>query len=271
MKIPKAEKRPRPYWHVDVKWIVGILLFFALGAALLLFNLSKVTEREFVVETSATVVAGLFSRDGLDSDEGLDDLRKKAEAMPGDTITPIEQFKWLTISKQDIQTLSPRELRVKLFSQITGPIYDKGLEAAAMDFTTSKKDQESFVRDASLLGVVTKDTHETVKRLTWIVGAVALVLMVVMILFSAGWGRLVGPAVVMLLVSVPGALVGLLVKSRPPEGGSPLQSLPLGAAESLGNSLGQSYGTAAVVGFSLLFIALVGKIVQRIFKKRRED
>jgi hypothetical protein len=266
MKIAQPEKKARPYWHIDAKWIFGTLLFFTLGAALLLFNLSKVTERDFVVEVSATVVASLFSRDGLDDEQGIEEFRQLAAQSKQDTIRPIEDFPWLTLSKEDVLKLSPRELRIKLFSQVTGPVYDKGLEEAAADFTDNEADRAEFVEQASLLGVVTEQTHQTLQKVFWIAAIVSLVFAAGLVFFSHGWGRLVSPAIVMLVVSPIGALAALLVKNPPTDGDGPLAALPEGVASEVGTTLSQSYLVVAAIAVTLLLIALIGKIVQKIIR-----
>lgn len=264
MVRPLTSKSTRPYWHVDLKWVFGILLFFSLGTALLFFNLSKITERDRAVNISATVVANLFSKDGLDDDKGLDEFRQKAALAPGDTIAPIEQFPSITISKQDALTLPPRELRIKIFQQITEPIYDKGVKGAATQFAPDKEGQDQFAKNATLLDVFTKTTHDVTQKI--FVGSLiaSLVFMASVIFFSSGWGRLVSPAVVLLLVSPLGSILGLLLTHPPKDGDSPFLALPANIAQEIGNGLSQSYLAALVIGATLLLAAAVAKLVGRI-------
>lgn len=267
----KQTHKTRPYWHVDLKWIAGIELFFALSAALLLYNLSAITERERAVTISSTVVASLFSRDGLDDEKGLEELKQKAALLPGDSIRPIEQLPWIIISKADLASKSARDLRLDIFSQITGPIYDKGLEGAAQGFTSNAAEQEQFTQQASLLGLLTKQTHETLRVAFVIVLVVAAVALAQLVFFSAGWGRLVSPAVVFLIASPIGAIAGLLLTYPPANGDGPLTVLPPVVTSELGSLLSGSYLMVAIAGVSLLFIALIGKIVQKIVRRSQLD
>jgi hypothetical protein len=267
---PSAKDHTRPYWHVDAKWICAILALFALGLALMFYTLSTVTKRDFAVRTSATVIGNLFSREGLDSDEGLKELQKKARNTPGDTVTPIKEFPAITIPKEDIQTLEPRELRIKLFSQLTGTVYDKGLEGAADDFTNNPKDREEFINQASVLGVFTESTHQTVKTLFWITAIVAIVFLAGVIYFSAGWGRLVSPGLLLLLVGIPGSIIGLFIANMAGEGGGPLANLP-DIRQDLSDSFNRSYLFATIVGVFLLLVAFIGKMSRSVMQKSKNN
>lgn len=260
--------KTRPYWHVDLKWISGILLFFALSSALLFFNLSKLTERDKSVEISATIVASLFSKEGLDDEQSLEELRQQAALLPGDTVAPLPQFPGVQISKEDLATKSAREIRIAIFKQLTEPIYDKGIRGAAASFTPDPAEQDEFVKDASLLGIFTKATHDMMQTAFVIATIVSIALLAALIFFSAGWGRLVSPAVLLLAVSPIGALLSLLLLFPSPEGDGPFSLLPRSVAQEIGGSLAQSYLVAAILGIVLFLAALIGKITQKILHRR---
>lgn len=260
---------PRPYWHVDLKWVMGILLFFALGVSLLLYNLSTLTERERATTISATVIASMFSKDGLDDPGDIEAFKQHAALIPGDVITPIPQFPTLKVTKADIMTKSPRELRIALFKQLTEPIYDKGLRGAAQEFTTDPAAQAQFQKDATLLGVFTKNTHDSLQRAFVWATLVASVLLIMLIYFSAGWGRLVSPGIVLLLVSPLGTVFSLLLLYPPKDGDAPFAALPAGVAQEIGASLNQSYMSVTIIGASLLVIAGVGKVIYTASRRKK--
>lgn len=267
MLTKQISNRPRPYWHVDAKWIAGILLFVNLGACLLLYNLASLTERDHAVNISATIVASLFSPKGLDDASGLKEFRAQAAKMPGTTIAPIEQFPSIRISKHDALTLGPRDLKIALFSQITGPIYDLGLKEAAKQFTSSPADQQKFINQAQILGILTKNTHDILQRLFLISSVATVVLFGILVLFSAGWGRLVSPGVVLVSVSPVGTLASLILLHPPTGDGSLTSTLPSNIVEDVGASLSHSYMYAMILGFVLLAFALVGKIASSVLHR----
>src|SRR5262249_44550856 len=154
--------------------------------SLLLYNLANLTERDHAVNISATIVASLLSPEGLDDASGLQEFRAQVAATPGTTVAPIKQFPTIRISKHDALTLGPRDLKIALFSQITGPIYDLGLENAAKQFTPKPADQEKFVNQAQALSILTKSTHETLQHVFQMTAIASVFLMALLVFFSAG-------------------------------------------------------------------------------------
>lgn len=251
-----------------MKWFFGLLALLALGISLLFFNLSTLTERDRAIELSATIVAGLFSKEGLDDTSGLEEFRKKAAAALGDTLAPIEQFPSVQISKNDALTLSPRDLRIAIFSQLTTPIYDKGLKGAAAEITQDPTEQDKFTREATLLGVFTKSAHDVLQRIFYVSAFVALMCIAAAIYFSAGLGRLVTPSLLLLAASPLGAIAGLLLSHPPQDGDSPFAALPPTVAQEIANGLNHSYTYAALFGILLLVIALALRIFRGIRKSQ---
>ncbi len=266
--IPKSPLKMRPYWHVDLKWICGLLLLVSLVATLGLYNLSRLTERERAIELSATLIALAFSPGGLDGEEGVAEYRAKATTQPNEQIE-VPNLPGITISKQDVLTLSPRALRLKIFSQISAPIYDKGVEGAVKERTTDPAQQGQFEKNAFALQLFTAQTHQLFNRYFRVALGVSLVLLAGLVYFSRRWGRLVSPGLVLLWVSWPGALIGLFILYPPPNSdGGPLGFLPAEIATPLGRPLQQSYGLASLAGASLLVIAALGKLLTRLRARR---
>lgn len=259
------EAKPRPYWHVDAKWITGILLILLLATTLLLFVLSKITNRENAVELGSLALATAFSREeGLDGTASIEEFKKEAANQVGDQLHPLPDIQAVVISRQDLETLSPREIRLKIFRQIVEPLYDKGVEGAAQQFTNDPAAQEKLANDASLLRVFTKSFHDRISSLLLLSVFITLVLLAGFIYFSFGWGRLGNPGALLFIVGLPGALVGLLMANPPTDGdGGPFKYIPAELGERIGSHLQLTYGSVAVVGFVLMLIALVGSVVSR--------
>jgi hypothetical protein len=260
-------QHPRPYWHLDAKWIAGILLFFSLGACLLLYNLSALTERRQAVTLSAAVVANLFSPKGLDDTNGLNEFRQQVAKMPGTTVSPIPQFSSIKLSKHDALTLSPADLKIAIFSQITGPIYDIGLEAAAKQFTPNPAEQQQFVKQAAPLGILTTSTHTLIQSLFVASLCTSVILAAFLIFFSAKWGRLVSPGIVLLAISPIGTLASLLLLHPPAGAGLFGASVPTSVTQSVGGTLGHSYPYATALGVALLVAAFIGKIITSVTRQ----
>lgn len=271
MTIDTQPTKVRPYWYVDLKWITGILLFFSLGVSLLLAASYNVTKKDVATEAGTLVVASLFSPDGIDAAEDLTPLRQQLVMDPDKTIAPIPNFPGATITEQDMNDLSPRELRLKIFRQVIAPIYDKGVEGAAKEFTSDPVQQKKFINDAQLLQLLTDRTHKMIGGMLLMTTGVTMVLAAAVIFFSWRWGRLVSPGLVTLLVSIPGTFLGLLL-SYPPKNGDTggVNALPPEAAGMLSVAVGSVYFWAIWIGVGLLISAGIGKIVSRIIKRRTE-
>jgi len=266
---PVQPKSPRPYWHVDAKWIAGILLFISLGASLLLFNLWSLTERDRAVNLSAVVVANLLSKNGLNDASGLRQFRTMVSHTKGNTIAPISEFPSVKISKHDALTLDAAQLKIALFSQITGPIYDLGLEAAAKQFTSDPARQQQFIQQASTLGVLTKSTHELLMNLMVASMIISVLLLVAVVYFSAGWGRLASPGFIFLTASPFGSVTGLILLLTSTGSGSLQSILPASTAQDIGGLLSRSYALAFVAGIVLLVTAFIGKVISMLVHQSR--
>jgi hypothetical protein len=265
-----APKQPRPYWYVDFKWLFGIFAVIFLGASLLLFNLAALTERSSATTISATLVASMFSPEGLNDDKGIEELKKQIESLSGDVVVPIEAFPWLHISKNDIIDLSPRDLRIFVFKQMTEPIYDKGLEAFSAEITSNKSDQKEFINQAFLLRIFTKSTHDILQTAFYITLTIAIACVSLVAYFSSAWGRLVSVSVLFILSSLLGAIVGLIMRTSPSSGYSPFSFIPQNILSELSGNLVSSYGLILSTGFGLLMIAAIGKIVQVIVSHKKQ-
>ena len=71
--------RPRPYWHVDAKWICGLML--------LVFNLVVLTAEKSAVELLTLGLALMYSQNGLDDEAEVAEMRRRIEASPDKMIS----------------------------------------------------------------------------------------------------------------------------------------------------------------------------------------
>lgn len=266
-----ASPHVRPYWHVDAKWVCGLLALGLLAGSLLLMMAAAITAPKYGVELAATAIATAFSRDGLDepmTPEEADKLRRQVAASPGGRFAPIPNFPTATITAADLE-LPPRELRLKIFRQIAEPIYTLGAEGAAKKFTSDPVQQEQFKKDAFLLGLLTRETHEKLKWLGgWGLGLSVLTLAGV-VFFSARWGRLANPGLLLLMVALPGVVLSIAVASPGPEtGGGPFSMLPPDIRPGLGAAVRDTYVPVAVTGLGLLVVAGIGRLVSAVRGRR---
>ena len=257
----KLLPKPRPYWHVDAKWICGIFLIFTLSAALLLSSLAKLTDEQRGPTISALIIGMLFIRDDAVDDK---EVREELEEQGG-VIYPLPNIPSIKITEADLR-LSPAEISLKVFKPITDSIYNDGLEATAEKFAATPEQREKFVKDAAVFNVFTKESHQSLAKFSKIFGFISLLLALGVVYFSARWGRLSNLGLLLLLISLPGTLLGLMIKN-PPKGEGPFSGLRPELTEQIGQAISSSYNKLTLVGILLVVVALIGRIFTAITHK----
>src|SRR3990167_600631 len=254
---------PRPYWHVDAKWICGILLVFTLSATLILLSLVKLTEQERAPAVGALIIGmGFIRGNTIDTEEA-----REALAEAGGVIQPIPNIPSIKITEADLK-LTPSEISIKVFRPITESIYNNGIEATADKFAATPEQKEKFVRDAALFIIFTKDTHQTLNKFFRFFAVVSLLLAIGVVFFSSRWGRLSNLGSLLLLMSLPGSLLGLLLKSPPKDGNGGLGSLSPELTEQIGQAVSSAYSKITLLGILLLAAALIGRIFSGFHKPK---
>ena len=259
----KLFPNPRPYWHVDAKWVCGILLVFTLAATLILFSLVKLTDKDRAPTVGALIIGmGFIRGNTVDTEEA-----REALAEAGGVIQPIPNVPSIKITEADL-SLSPAEISIKVFKPITESIYNNGIEATADKFGATPEQKEKFVKDAALLNIFTKDTHQALNKFFRIFAVISLLLALGVIYFSARWGRLSNLGTLLLLVSLPGTLIALLLKSPPKDGDGGLGSLSPELTTQIGQAISGAYIKVTLLGAALLAVALIGRIFSSIHKPK---
>jgi hypothetical protein len=257
--------KPRPCWHVDLKWTSAILLALALAGTLPVAGLYRATSEDSGRKIVAYVMAGLASPDGLDSERGVADLRDKVHRTGSETLdvggVPV------VVTAADVDTLSPRELRLKVFGSFAARFYDLGPKELAR---TRGADAKKAEADATLLRPFTRGAHDRIATVLLAFVAADLVLAGLVVLFSRRFGRLVSPGVVLVLAGLPGPLLWAVSTQH---GGAPAGSrigavagtvLPL-----LARDFAAGYLTVLAGGALLLAAAAVGKVIWSVRRGRR--
>jgi hypothetical protein len=261
------QPKMRPYWHVDAKWVCGLFLLATLSGGLLLMSLAALTAPGRGVEFATTVIASVFSRDGLDAPIDTTDLRARLAASPSGRIAPLDGFPAATITAADLN-LSPRELRLKIFRQIAAPIYEKGVEGAAKDFNSDPEKQKTFENDAFALSVFTRQTHDRLVRWGGIALGASAVLLLGVVYFSFGWGRLANPGLLLLIVALPGAVLSSAMLGMTGQGGA-FGVIPAAVVPDLVKALRDIHAPVAEMGVVMLVVAAGGKLWTEVSRRRQ--
>lgn len=272
----------RPYWHVDAKWITGILLILLLNGTFLLFILRQVTAPEPGIETLTVLLASSFSREGLDQEADMQIMRQKIAESPDGAWQPIPGLN-IVVREEDIAGLTPREMRLWFFRQLAEPIYyggQQGLVNLATD-PEMAKDMEGGIGP---MGFINAETHTKLNNALVVLGLVSLALLGLLIYFSYRFGRLGSPGCVIFLSAVPGLVLFSGMRGwleRAGQNPNPeteetyitvyTQMISRLAADALPDVVQkaiQTYLLLVILGASLMLAALIAALISRARRNR---
>ena len=257
----EIKPRIRPAWHINAKWVVGLVLLPVFALTFLAFNLYLLTNRENGIPASANLLSALYSPNSNIA-ESLISVRQMIEKSTDKSFSPFPD-KSIKITEEDLNKYSPQELKEKLFTQLAASIYDS---------------DESAPETVGLLIAFTKTGHAYIQKILLILLPIALVLMLLAVYFSYGFGRLATPGVMAILIGAPGALLlTLLQKSDDP---SAVPGADAGWSERIMfvvqslapqfEALRKNYLWLTYAGITLIAIGIVGGIVKKIIKKKEK-
>lgn len=262
--------RARPYWHIDAKWLVGLVLLVVWSATLLGFGLYRLTDEKVAVPLLTTLLATSFSREGLDSAKDLREFRERLRTAPDQTLRPMSELT-VAVRYDEVAELPPRETRLLIFRKLAEPLYHKGPDGILrLSPNVKPKQADRLKRDTGLISPLTLDSHHRLRVPLEILGAASLVLLALLVRFSSGLGRLVSPGVVLLLGGLPGLLLLAIL------GGLGDEATALSAGETAGvdyaarqvipialPAMTWGYLASLGLGAALLFAAAVGRVARR--------
>ncbi len=257
---------PRPYWHVDAKWVCGIIFALGLWVALVLHSLAAATTEQVAVPAATQVIAQLFSPQGLDDPGDIGKLKEEAARQPEGIVHPLPGT---TITRADLDSLSPRELRLKIFGQLVKPYYQLGVKGVAAQQTNDPKERESIEKQAGLLALINRQTHDWLQS-AFLISLAALVLPLAgLVYFSYRFGRLASPGFILTLVPLPAMVVGsalLAAGAGPPtmpgqSGGA--AALPPEALKLILQAVLPALWSVVAAGVALLLAAGIGRLIWR--------
>jgi hypothetical protein len=272
----------RPYWHIDAKWITGILLLFLLNITFLLFVFVQVTAADRGIDLLTITLASSFSRDGLDQEADLEIMHQKIVESPDGTWQPIPSLNIL-VREEDIRGLTPREMRLWFFRQLAEPLYYEGPQGLA-SLATDPEMRKNMEGGIGPLGFISAATHSKLQKTFYIFGSISLALMGLLVLFSYRFGRLGSPGCVIFLAALPGLTALSMVRGWLEHGAGNLvpltemttvtlytQMIARLAAEALPEIVQMAIRTYMILvlsGLTLILLALIGPLFMRKRKSK---
>ena len=269
-------KNTAPAWHKDVKWLFGILALIALHITLLGINVYRLTEEKIAIRLTATALASSFSPDGLDDPKSLAEVNQLLKYQ--NSISPIPGLN-LKITKEDFAGKSPREARIGFFEKLATPLYREGQEGVAK-LATDPKIKNDIKSGTSFLTIVSQKNHDFIGGIIKITSLICLLLLAGVIFFSQRFGRLFAPGLIITLVSLPGALLSFLLTTAlrlHPAATTVAREAGIGdkvgavwqvVGPDIVAVLAKTYQTALAVGLMFIGLALAGRIIHAIIRKK---
>jgi len=206
MSTPTGSK-PRPYWHVDAKWLTGIFLIFLLNITFLLFVLVQITGPKQGINLLATALASQlsFESGGLDAEDDIAIMRQKINESPDKQWQPIPGLE-IIVHAEDIEGMTAREARLWFFREWATPLYYDGPQGLA-DLMTDPEMKEGLMQGVGPLGIVSAATHSKLLVFFCISGLVSLFFLGLLVFFSHRFGRLGSPGCVIFVVAIPNLIL----------------------------------------------------------------
>jgi hypothetical protein len=269
----------RPYWHIDAKWICGLLLIAALGFTTLVFSLLRITEEGPAVDTLTRVMAANYRPGLLEQGGQADRVLRQMESL---VQTVIASLFGATPSRSESDATAEQPGPSAEALRPVAEAYYAGGSRGARRVAAASEPIPQIVKlvpeDQGLWSFYTLRMHEILQRVTLAGGAASLLLVVALISFSYRFGRLGSPGVVLTVVGLPGYLSLALIArtlrgvnavprlARTPlvwildQVDSRLLQIVLPSIE----MMGEVYRLVTVAGLGLVAIALIGSFTWRI-------
>jgi len=265
--------RRRPYWHVDAKWITGLVLVGVLSLTLLLFSLVRLTTLQSSVEIAGTLLAVAFSPQGLDDETEIAALRAALKASPEASVKPFAGLQ-VSVRAAQIQGLDARATRLYVFRQVAEPFYWLGSEALVgnMDDPVVRRDVTACL---GVLELFTAESHQRLQHALVAFGAASVGLLALLVNYSYRFGRVGSPGVVLSVSALPGVLFFSWVSAREPllaaSAARPERAGVLAPGSLLGAvlpevlpAMARTYLVVLAVGLGLMLVAVLGNVASRL-------
>jgi hypothetical protein len=198
-------KRPRPYWHMDAKWIAGLLLTGVLTLTMLVHSLAQITDEEFAVDSIALALVLALAEGDLDDESALEEFLLQVRDSPDGILQLVPGLR-ITVQEEEIAGLSPREAAMTIMRKVARPLYHGGSQGLA-DLADDPELADQIIEGGGLFNIMTRETHYNLRQALPILVGVCLLLLVPLVFFSYRFGRLGSPGFVVFAASLPGAFL----------------------------------------------------------------
>lgn len=260
----------RPSWFIDAKWFFGIFFTISLAIVLILFFMYKVTAEKPAIETMTKTIAITFSPLGLDDQTEIEKWREEINYSAEGFTKPLEGMS-LSLSREDLEGKNPRQVRLDFFERLARPAYENRYdEIISLADSQGLKDELQSIKWLSFLS---RDGHRAVETMLLIALIATFVFAIPFIFFSKSFGRLGNPGLVIFLVNFPGVITFLVLSTLSRGETTPTVDNIQGAVgyvlssllPSLARDVSRHYVLFFLIGLIMIVMAILGKLIWRLF------
>ncbi|NTU69376.1 hypothetical protein HGB13_00910 [bacterium] len=198
-----------PLWRKLLSKVSFVLLVPIISFTILFAVLFTITEERQAKDTLTLIIASAFSQKGLDDETEIIEIKNKMDLAGVDKFVPIDGV-MVEISRRDIEELSPRDLRLKIFAEIANLLYSQ--DEQEINRTITNDEIKKGLENAGFLGVISKNGHKETEKLFSYALLLACLVGAVVYSLNKGLDRLKVPAKAVLFGSLPGLLISFLLK-----------------------------------------------------------
>lgn len=258
----------RPNWQVDLKWLAGLACLVCILLASTAYSFSKLTEEEPATGIFTGIVA-TFAMEGSEP-EDFAEIQAQAAANPDDDFTIGDIT--LPVKGREVAGLSYDEAVDLVIGRIAETLYAEGPDAVEQYFADSSDPDSEDEFDLGPFGILTRDTHDSVRPFVIVFTVIALVLSALLVFFSRRFGRLGSPGVVLAVGTAPFALLWFAIK----EGTKVTDGEGVGSAlaQALSPTAGEADGDFLrlfVLGLVLIFAAMIGHLGWAVWERTQRS
>ena len=263
----------RGSWRIDAKWLFGLICLATIIAAGVLYSASKLTERDAATSIFSSILFSIAQDD--DGGGEFEEYQALAVASPDEDFTI--RGASLPIKGRELIGLSYDEAVDLIAGEIAEMLYTDGPESVEQFFAVASgagSEESSAGDDEEIslgpLGLLTQDSHDTVRRIFTFSLIAVLISSVLLVFFSRRFGRLGSLGIVLAIGATPLALLWFTAKqatkNADPGGieGALAQALSPTAAD-----LSSTFLKLVVLGVVLVLAAVAGHIGFALWRRFR--
>jgi len=244
---------------VDAKWISGLLLTGVLAIWLMVAGMWQLTRRETAVALFVETGMGMLYP-APPAAQVFDEMLARARQQPD---APVQVMGLeVPLKGREVADLTREEAARLVFRRLGEVFYDEGAEGLARLRLPDAEEEGMWGGSPGPLALFNAQGHRAMGLLVGLGGLVIIFLLIPVVYFSAGWGRLASPGVCLLVASLPG-WPALTISTLPLEGEGPSLAVRL-----LSRAVRPVYGSAVGIALSLILLAILGGVMRRLRRRR---